>query len=186
MNSGWATITGSLRQIAQEKLGWYRRMWRDLRYACHVSVTLLIVLILFSLFLQLPELWLFRNDFALLFECYVRRLFSVDKHVALLEENTARNPEFDYGRSKLADMDNFECKANFTLKTWSARVSWGSASDWRILVFSETKEENHPNVQGKDISKIIFISGCFARLESLALCSTLFHCLYNWQKKCTF
>ena len=29
----------------------------------------------------------------------------------------ARNPEFDYGRYKLADMDNFECKANFTLKT---------------------------------------------------------------------
>ena len=56
----------------------------------------------------------------MLFQSYLelQRLFSVDEHIALLEKkNTDRNPEFDYDRSKLADMDNSECKANFTSKT---------------------------------------------------------------------
>ena len=53
----------------------------------------------------------------MLFQCYVQRLFSVDEYIVLLEENTARNPEFDYDRSELADMDNSDCKANFSLKT---------------------------------------------------------------------
>ena len=42
----------------------------------------------------------------MLFQCYVQRLFSVDEHIVLLEENTTRNPEFDYDRIELADMDN--------------------------------------------------------------------------------
>ena len=39
--------------------------------------------------------------------------------------------------------DNSECKANFILKTWSARVIWGSASPhpWKILLISETKRK---------------------------------------------
>ena len=32
----------------------------------------------------------------MLFQCDVQRLFSVDKHTLLLEENPARNPEFDF------------------------------------------------------------------------------------------
>ena len=59
----------------------------------------------------------------MLFQCYVQRLFSVDEHIVLLEQNTARNPEFDYYRFELADVNNSECKAYFTLKTWSTRVS---------------------------------------------------------------
>ena len=64
-----------------------------------------------------------------------------DKLIVLLKENTARDPEFDYDRSELADMNNSECKANSILKTWSARFSWGSASPWKILLFSETTEK---------------------------------------------
>ena len=51
------------------------------------------------------------------FKCYIQRLFSVEEHIVLLEENTARNPEFDYDHSELANMDNSECKANFICKT---------------------------------------------------------------------
>ena len=36
--------------------------------------------------------------------------------IALLKENTARNPEFYYDRSELADLDNSECKAKIILK----------------------------------------------------------------------
>ena len=43
------------------------------------------------------------------------RLFSVDEFIVLLDENTARNPEFDYGRFELADINNPGCKANFIL-----------------------------------------------------------------------
>ena len=43
-----------------------------------------------------------------------------------------------------ADKDNSECKANFILKTWPARVSWGSASPWKILLFSEKKRRKPP------------------------------------------
>ena len=53
----------------------------------------------------------------MLFQCYVQRLFSVDEHIVLSDENTARNPQFDYDRSELADVDNSECKADFILKT---------------------------------------------------------------------
>ena len=48
----------------------------------------------------------------MLFQCYVQRLFSVDERIVLLEENRARNPEFDYDRFESADMDNSRCKAN--------------------------------------------------------------------------
>ena len=53
----------------------------------------------------------------MLFQSYVQRLLSVDELIVLLEENTAKNPKFDYDRSGLADMDNSECKPNFILKT---------------------------------------------------------------------
>ena len=49
----------------------------------------------------------------ILFQSHVQILFSVDEIIVLLDENTARNPEFDYDRFELADMDNSECKANF-------------------------------------------------------------------------
>ena len=56
-------------------------------------------------------------------------MFSVDEHIVLLEENTARNPEFDYVRFELAD--NSEYRANFTLKP--ARVSCISLKDSAVL-----------------------------------------------------
>ena len=40
----------------------------------------------------------------MIFQSYVQTLFSVDDIIVLLEENTARSPEFDYIRFKLADM----------------------------------------------------------------------------------
>ena len=40
----------------------------------------------------------------MLFQSYVQTLFSVDDITVLMEENTARSPEFDYIRFKLADM----------------------------------------------------------------------------------
>ena len=49
----------------------------------------------------------------ILFQSHVQRLFSVDEIIVLVDENTARNPEFDYDRFELADMDNSEYKANF-------------------------------------------------------------------------
>ena len=79
---------------------------------------LLVVLILFSLFLQFfLIITFFKTTRDMLFQCYVQRLFSVEEHIVLLEENTARNPEFDYDHSELADMDNAEYEANFICKT---------------------------------------------------------------------
>ena len=40
-----------------------------------------------------------------------------DKLIVLVEENTARYPEFDYDRFESANMDNSQCKAYFILKT---------------------------------------------------------------------
>ena len=87
---------------------------------------------LFSLFLSFLNYKLFFKTIRdLLFLSYVQRLFSVDGH---------RNPpEFDHDRTELADMDNSECKANFILKTWTARGSWFLAFPWKILLFSEIK-----------------------------------------------
>ena len=46
----------------------------------------------------------FKTKKNMLFQSYVQTLFSVDDITVLLEENTARSPEFDYNRFKLADM----------------------------------------------------------------------------------
>ena len=59
----------------------------------------------------------FKTTKDMFFQNYVQRLFSVDELIVFLEENTARNSEFDYDRFELIDMDNSECKANFTLNT---------------------------------------------------------------------
>ena len=53
----------------------------------------------------------------MLVQSYFQRLCLVDKLIVLLKENSARDPEFDYDHSELADMDNSECKANSILKT---------------------------------------------------------------------
>ena len=63
------------------------------------------------------KLKFFKTTKDMFFQNYVQRLFSVDELIVSLEENTARNPEFDYDRFELADVDNSECKANFTLNT---------------------------------------------------------------------
>ena len=49
----------------------------------------------------------------MLFQSYVQRTFSIDELIVLLEENTARNREFDYDRFELADMDTSERTENF-------------------------------------------------------------------------
>ena len=52
----------------------------------------------------------------MLLQSYVQRLLSDDELIVLLEENTARDPEFDYDRFEwLANMDNSECKAYLIL-----------------------------------------------------------------------
>ena len=52
----------------------------------------------------------------MLFQSYDQILFPVNRLIVSLEENTARNPEFDYDLFELADVDDSESKANFTLK----------------------------------------------------------------------
>ena len=64
------------------------------------------------------------------------KIVSVDGHIVLLEESTARNPEFDDDRFELADMNKL------------FRMLPGSTDSQR------QKEENHKNVHGKGISKI--------------------------------
>ena len=68
------------------------------------------------------DLLFFKTTKDILLQSYVLILFSVDELIVLLEKNTDRNPEFDYDRLELAEVDNSECKANFILKT-SVRVS---------------------------------------------------------------
>ena len=48
----------------------------------------------------------------MLLQSYVQRLLSADEHI-VLEENTARNPEFDYDRFELANMDNSQWQTSF-------------------------------------------------------------------------
>ena len=50
----------------------------------------------------------------MLFQSYVQRTFSIDELIVLLEENTARNREFDYDRFELADMDTSERTESFS------------------------------------------------------------------------
>ena len=57
----------------------------------------------------------FKTARDMLLQCCVQRLFSVDEHIVLLEENTARNPEFDHDHLEFANIDNSECKVNFIL-----------------------------------------------------------------------
>ena len=67
------------------------------------------------MFLQFPEYDFFQNDKRMLFQCYTFNVMSCFQlTIVLLEENTARNPEFGYDRFELAD--NSECRANFILK----------------------------------------------------------------------
>ena len=52
----------------------------------------------------------------MLLQSYVQRLLSADELIVLLEEDTVRNPEFDYDRFEwLANMDNSERKAYLIL-----------------------------------------------------------------------
>ena len=68
----------------------------------------------------------------------------------MLEENTARNPEFNYDRFELADMDNSECKANLILPQLAEALHLPE-----IFCYSQRqKEEKHKDVRGKGISKI--------------------------------
>ena len=53
----------------------------------------------------------------MLLQSCVQRVFSVDEPIVSLQENTARKPEVDYDRFKLADIYSSECKANFIVET---------------------------------------------------------------------
>ena len=55
----------------------------------------------------------------MVFQSYNQRLFSVNELIVLLEENSARNSEFDHDHFELACMDN--PKANFILKNMICR-----------------------------------------------------------------
>ena len=48
---------------------------------------------------------LYKTTRYMLFQSYLLRLFSVNELIVLLEQNTARNPEFDYEHFVLVDMD---------------------------------------------------------------------------------
>ena len=56
------------------------------------------------------RLFFFKTTRDTLFQSYVQRLFSFDELIVLLEENMARNQEFNYDRFGLADMYNSEAK----------------------------------------------------------------------------
>ena len=148
---------------------------------CYVSATLLVILICFLDFCNFLNYDFFQNNKRYAFpKLCCSRLFSVDELIALSEEKKARYPEFDNNRFELANVYNCKFKANFILRT-SAEVSWSSASPWKILLFSETKRrkpqwctcERHLKDERK--TDITYNLNRFAWLESLPICSTLFH-----------
>ena len=173
--------------MAKEKLGWHRCIWCDL-----IAIIMHVLLVLYygyvaccfnSFSFIFAISWIitfFKTTRDMLFQCFVQRLCSVFEHVVLLEENMGRNPEFYYSRFELADMDNSECKANFIFKkTWSARISWCSASPWKILLFSETKKENHKDVHRQGISTIKEKLPSHLMLIWLFCRNRVFHCLLH-------
>ena len=94
----------------------------------------------FSLCLQFPSQKCFKNDKRYAFPMQFSKIVSVDEYVILLEGNTARNPEFDYDRFKLAVMNNSECKVNYIEKMIcqsQLRLCISLAS--QNFLFSETK-----------------------------------------------
>ena len=90
-----------------------------------------------QIFFNFAILWIMtfsKTTKDMLLQSYVLKLFSVDEHAyCFVGRKHGLNLEFDYDRLES------ECKANFILKTWSVRVSWGFASPIKILLFSETK-----------------------------------------------
>ena len=113
----WGELLGQV-IITEEKLGRHRCVWRDLnalnmsrQRQCYNTAELVVVLIILSLFLQFPASWLVsKRKKNMIFQSYVQTLFSVDDIIVLLEENTARSPEFDYIRLKLANMVRWNAK----------------------------------------------------------------------------
>ena len=168
MNSGRATIIGSLsmrrfchhgRQIAEEKLGRHRRVWRDLismsRQCYTVRLSCLLWCFFFLYFCSFLNYDFFQNDKRMLFQCDVQGLFSVDVPIVLSEENTAKNPEFNYDRFELADMDNSECRASkLHFKTEPCQSQLHLPE--RFCCSQRLKEENHEDVHGKQARKQFF------------------------------
>ena len=72
----------------------------------------------------------------------------------MLGANTARNPEFDYDRLGLADMDNPECKASYILKN---RQSITACSLLRLflLTISYFNHAGPENVTKQHFCKIL-------------------------------
>ena len=78
---------------------WPRRNWVDngvcdvpfkiallMSRHCYITSTLLVVLIRFLYFCNFPnDTFFFKATRGIPFQCYVQRLFSVDKHIVLLE-----------------------------------------------------------------------------------------------------
>ena len=79
-------------------------------------------------------------------------------------------------RLELADMRKSEFKANFILKHDLPELS-GALHMPEGFCYSQRQKEVKGHLQNKRETNIA--TGCFAKLESLAVSSTLFHRLYN-------
>ena len=123
---------------------------------CYITATLLVVLIRFLYFCNFPNY----------------SFFSKRQEVFL------SNPS-QTDRLELADMRKSEFKANFILKHDLPELS-GALHMPEGFCYSQRQKEVKGHLQNKRETNIA--TGCFAKLESLAFSSTLFHRLYNWQK----
>ena len=113
----------------------------------------IVVSFFFLYFCNFPNYNFFQTIRNVLLPCSVQRLFSVDELIVLLKENTVRNPEFDYDRSELADMDDSECKEKFIKHDLPELVKALHLSE-RFCYSQRQKEENHKDAHGSGISKI--------------------------------
>ena len=84
----------------------------------YITATPLVVLIIFFLYFCdfLNYYYFLKRREICFFQSYDQRLFSVDEFIVLLEENTAKNTEFDNDRFELVDANDPERKASFLLK----------------------------------------------------------------------
>ena len=122
-----------LRQIAKEKLVWHRRVWRHLS---HVTALRLVIWPYFLCCCDCPNYNFFQSDRKYAFPMLRSNIVSswrencfVGRKHGLKSIFLSWPPWIYYS----------ECKANFILRTWSARVIWSSASSWKILLLSDTK-----------------------------------------------
>ena len=132
---------------------------------CYITATLLVVLIRFlyfpnyTFFSKRQEVFLFNATFK---DCFqLTSIFFCWSQIDRLE---------------LADMRKSEFKAIFILKHDLPELS-GALHMPERFSYSQRQREVKGHLQNKRETNIA--TGCCTRLESLAVCSTLFHRLYN-------